>query len=76
MALALPIVPSTLLHAADRREDQREETLTKGRPTSADSLSEAIVMKHENLFLSHNLMVTCRSRTPTAWASTITIAAM
>lgn len=48
--LALPMASSTLLHAADRREDQREETLTKGRPTSADSLSDAIVMKHENLF--------------------------
>jgi glycogen debranching enzyme len=48
--LALPMAPSALLHAADRKEGQREETLTKGRPTSAESLSAAIVMKHESLF--------------------------
>ncbi|OQW37302.1 MAG: hypothetical protein A4E19_14165 [Nitrospira sp. SG-bin1] len=47
---ALPAVPSGLLQAADRKDGQRDETLTKGRPTTAEGLSEAIVMKHENLF--------------------------
>ena len=52
--LALPMAPSTLLPAADHNEDHREktreETLTKGRPTRAEGLSEAIVMKQDNLF--------------------------
>lgn len=44
------MAPIGLLHAADRKGDSRDETLTKGRPTSADGLLEAIVIKHENLF--------------------------
>lgn len=48
--LALPVAPLALLHAADRQDRQRDETLTKGRPASAEGLAEAIVMKHENLF--------------------------
>lgn len=47
---ALPAAPCSLLQAADRKDKQRDETLTKGRPTNAESLAEAIVMKHENMF--------------------------
>lgn len=48
--LALPAAPLALLQAADRQDGQRDETLTKGRPSSAEGLAQAIVMKDENLF--------------------------
>jgi glycogen debranching enzyme len=51
---ALPIAPTALLQAAERsdsdHEKQREETLTKGRPTTVESLADAVVCKNENVF--------------------------
>ncbi len=40
----------SLLHAADEQQDQRDETLTKGRPTNVESLADAIVIKKDTLF--------------------------
>jgi len=39
-----------LLRTAEKKDGQREEMLTKGRPTDVESLAEAIVIKHENMF--------------------------
>lgn len=47
---SLPLWPGTLLQAAESKDDRREETLTKARPATADSLADAIVIKHENVF--------------------------
>ena len=38
------------LHAADEQKDQRDETLTKGRPTNVETMADAIVIKNEAVF--------------------------
>ncbi|MGH7230604.1 MAG: amylo-alpha-1,6-glucosidase [Nitrospiraceae bacterium] len=53
LALAWPLIrPPHFLLASDKakKDSQREEMLTKGRPTTVESLADAIVMKHENVF--------------------------
>ncbi|HJU06763.1 MAG TPA: glycogen debranching N-terminal domain-containing protein [Nitrospiraceae bacterium] len=42
--------PVYLLQAAGTKDGQREEMLSKGRPTTVESLADAVVIKHENLF--------------------------
>ncbi len=39
-----------LLRTAEKKDGQREEMLTKGRPTDVESLADAIVIKHEDVF--------------------------
>lgn len=46
----VPLWSGTLLQAAESKDDRREETLTKARPATADSLADAIVIKNENIF--------------------------
>jgi glycogen debranching enzyme len=43
-------VATGLLQATERTDDQRDETLTKGRPTTVESLADAIVIKNESVF--------------------------
>jgi glycogen debranching enzyme len=47
---AVPLLSGTLLQAEETEHDLRKETLTKTRPTSVDSLADAIVVKNENVF--------------------------
>ena len=46
----VPLWSGTLLQAAESKDERRKETLTKARPTTADSLADAIVVKNENVF--------------------------
>src|SRR6185437_3408890 len=46
----VPLMSDTLLQAAETKDDRRKETLTKTRPTTVDSLADAIVVKNENVF--------------------------
>jgi len=49
--LSAPLLgPLSLLAAEGGSREQREETLTKGRPTDVESLAHAIVMKKDNVF--------------------------
>ena len=55
VSLAWPFVwsfsgPGYLLRAAETKNGQREAMLSKRRPTTVESLADAIVIKHENLF--------------------------
>lgn len=46
----VPLWSGTLSQAVESQDDRRKETLTKARPTTADSLADAIVIKNENVF--------------------------
>jgi glycogen debranching enzyme len=55
VSLAWPFIgsfsgPGYLLRAAETKNGRREEILSKGRPTKVESLADAVVIKHENLF--------------------------
>jgi glycogen debranching enzyme len=46
----LPLWSATLLQGTELKDDRREETLTRACPAKTDSIADAIVIKHEDVF--------------------------